>query len=125
MTSNIGFTNNSIGFNNSKKSTNELKETFNLAFLNRIDYIINFNSLNKEDINKIINKEIKKIQEKYYDIKINLEENIILELIEESNYKEFGARKIEKVIKNKIENIIIDNIIENKKEVKIDSIFSK
>ena len=37
----------------------------------------------------------------------------------------YGARKIEKIIKNKLENIIIDKILENKETINIDSILSK
>ena len=54
------------------------------------------------------------------DYKYNIDE-----IINESNYHEFGARKIDKIIKNHIENIIIDNIINNNNVVIIDSIFSK
>ena len=44
------------------------------------------------------------------------------EILIESNYNEFGARKIDKIIKDNIENIIINNIIDNKKTVNIKSI---
>ena len=55
-------------------------------------------------------------------IKINY---IINELVELSEYNIYGARKIEKLIKNKIENIIIDSILDNNKLINIDSILSK
>ena len=55
----------------------------------------------------------------------NLIQKTINELTEESEYSTYGARKIEKIIKNKIENIIIDEILENKEIINIDSILSK
>ena len=48
--------------------------------------------------------------------------NLLNEILIESNYNEFGARKIDKIIKDNIENIIINNIIDNKKTVNIKSI---
>ena len=56
------------------------------------------------------------------EIKIAISKNVINEILIESNYNEFGARKIDKIIKDNIENIIINNIIDNKKTVNIKSI---
>ena len=126
MTTNKGTEKKDIGFiTNNQINSNELKETFNTALLNRIDNIITFNNLNKNNINKIINNQLKKLKNKYQENTINISKNTINEIIEESEYSIYGARKIEKIIKNKIENIIIDNIIENKETINIDSILSK
>lgn len=126
MTSNKGSNNKSIGFNEQNESfNNELLESFNIAFLNRIDDVIKFNNLNNDIIEIIIKKELNKLSKKYCSLKINITNNVIKELVEESKYKEYGARKISKIISNKIENIIIDSIIDNNKEITIDSIFSK
>ena len=126
MTTNKGTEKKDIGFvTNNKINHNEIKETFNIALLNRIDNIIMLNDLNKNNINKIINNQIKKLKNKYQEHPINISKNTINEIIEESKYSIYGARKIEKIIKNKIENIIIDNIIENNEIINIDSILSK
>ena len=126
MTSNKGTEEKEIGFiQNNNTNFNELKETFNIALLNRIDNIITFNNLNKSNITKIINNHLINLKNKYHNIEINISKNTINELINESMYKIYGARKIEKIIKNKLENIIIDEILENKQVINIDSIFSK
>ena len=126
MTSNKGKEKKNIGFTIDSDSINtELLETFNISFINRIDEIISFNSLNEKDITKIIIKELANLKEKYKNIEINIDNNVIKELVEESKYKEYGARKITKIISNKIENIIIDNIIDEVKVINIDSIFIK
>jgi len=126
MTTNKGTETKEIGFiNNNIKNIKELKETFNIALLNRIDNIISFNYLNKQDITKIINNNLLKLKEKYKEYNIIISKNIINELIEESEYSTYGARKIEKIIKNKIENIIIDQILENNNIINIDSILIK
>ena len=126
MTTNKGTETKEIGFiSNKNKNIQELKETFNIALLNRIDNIITFNSLTKQDITKIINIQLTKLKNKYNNITINISKNLINELIEESQYNIYGARKIEKIINNKLENIIIDEILDNKEIINIDSILSK
>ena len=124
MTSNIGFNNNSIGFNNKSKTNNELKEVFNIPFINRIDNILTFDYLNYNNIKEIVNKELKKIKDKYKkkNIKLKICSGVIEEIIDKSNYKEFGARKINKIIKNDLENIIVNDILDNKENINIKSI---
>ena len=125
MTSNKGVDTKNIGFNTNKEINTELLETFNIAFINRIDDIIKFNKLNYQDILKITNNKINELKSKYKDITININNNVIEEIIKEAKYEEYGARQIDKIIKNKLENIIIDSIIDNKTEINIDSILKE
>ena len=119
MTSNIGFDEN-IGFQkNENKVIQKLKENFSIPFINRIDNILIFDKLKKEDIKNLITKKLYNIKKKYKNIKLNINEKVIEEIIKESNYEEFGARKIDKIIKDKIENQIIDNIINKSEEINI------
>jgi ATP-dependent Clp protease ATP-binding subunit ClpC len=124
MTSNIGFEEKSIGFNkNENKIITKLKEQFGIPLINRIDNIIIFNELTQENIEQLIEQKIFNIKRKYLkDITLKIDEKVINEIIEESNYKEFGARKIDKIIKDKIENQIIDKIIENEKTININEL---
>ena len=126
MTSNIGKNKANIGFNTSKSSiSEELKDNFNIAFLNRIDEIIKFNNLNKQDIEKIINQKLHNLESNFPNTNITMSKNILEEILNESHYQEYGARKIDKIIKNHLENIIIDNLVNNNYNINIDSIFSK
>ncbi len=112
MTSNIGFENISLGFTNNNENINtSLKENLPNSLINRIDNIIVFNKLNKDNINKIIIDKLNKLKTKYKDFTYN--NNLVEEIIKQSNYQEFGARKIDKIIEGKLENIIIDNILNN------------
>ena len=121
MTSNIGFNEESIGFNkNENKIIQKLKESFSVPFINRIDNILIFDKLKKEDMKKLINNKLFNIKRKYLNnIDLKIEEKVIEEIIKESNYQEFGARKIEKIIKDKIENQIIDNILSKNDKIHI------
>lgn len=124
MTSNIGFNNKEIGFNICGKIKNELKEYFGIPFINRIDNVITFNTLKSDDIRKIVKNKLSKLKNKYKNKNINIKinKNVIDEVIDLSNYEEFGARKIDKIIKNKIEDIIINEILDSNDNIIIKSI---
>ncbi len=127
MTSNIGFNKNNIGFNNNSKVNNELKEIFGIPFINRIDSIFTFDYLSKDDMIDIIKSKVKKLKSKYRkkNIVVKINNNVIDEILKLSNYKEFGARKIDKIIKNDIENIIINEILNENKVINIKDISIK
>jgi len=124
MTSNVGFEGNNIGFNSSNKTNLKLKEYFNVSFINRIDSVFEFNYLSNENIKEIVKFKLNKLKTKYKrkNIRVKIKNEIIDEIIKLSNYSEFGARKIDKIIKNEIENIIINKILNNEKEIYITKI---
>ena len=97
---------------------------FSIPFINRIDNILSFDYLSYNNVKEIINKELKKIKDKFQkkNIKLKVFSGVIDEIIDSSNYKEFGARKINKIIKNDLENIIINDILDNKEIINIKSI---
>ena len=124
MTTNIGFNKYKVGFNNDEenKIISKLKSHLSVEFVNRIYKIIPFNKLGKKDIINIVNNKIKLLKNKFKDIKITIDKQVIEEIVELSNYSEFGARKIEKIIEDKVENIIIDKIMMKEKEVNLKAI---
>ena len=124
FTTNVGFNNKNIGFNSEIKTSSELKDNFSIPFINRIDNIIIFDYLTHDNIKKIVESKIKKLKEKYKkkNIIIKINKDVINEIIELSSYKDFGARKIDKIVKNNVENIIINSIIDDKNIVSIRSI---
>ena len=125
MTSNIGFDDIYVGFQPKKESLvqNKLREYFSSPFINRIDNIITFHFLSEENIKTIIKMKLSELKKKYREqIKIKIKDSVNYEILEKINYKEFGARKIDKMIKDFLENKIIDAIIESKKEIKIVSL---
>ena len=129
MTSNIGFDENMVGFNQKINDTviSKLKENFSVPFINRIDNIIVFNKLNENIIRKLIKEKINNLVDRYYKkgIKITIDNNVIDEILKLTNYEEFGARKIDKIINDKLETSIIDMIIDSKKDINIKTINDK
>lgn len=126
MTSNVGtdaFTGmGSLGFvhnggQNIKIEQNvldELSRRFPVEFINRIDNIIVFNSLDKDAIRDIINLQIDKLNKRLEsrNIKISLEPSAIDWLTEEGYDKKYGARYLNRCIKTHIEDEISEKIIE-------------
>lgn len=127
MTSNIGYEKNNVGFNNKAESTvlNELKNELSLPFVNRIDNIILFNHLTEENIRNIIKNKINVLKKNYANVTIKIGKNAVNEIVELSNYYDFGARKVDKIIKSRLENVIIDSILDNKSTVFITSLKKK
>ncbi|MBQ7140564.1 MAG: ATP-dependent Clp protease ATP-binding subunit [Bacilli bacterium] len=125
MTSNIGYNKITVGFEKHDENIlTDLKDFLSIEFINRIDNIITFNKLSKDNIITIINNNISKLKEKYKKkgINISYNKNIIDELLELSNYEELGARQISKIIKDKFENIIIDKILMGEHKINVSSI---
>lgn len=124
MTSNIGCNKNTVGFNKSTDNIiSDLKAVLSVEFINRIDNIITFNRLSKNNMIKIVNNSLKKIKEKYKNkgINISITSDVINNIISKCNYVELGARQVNKVIKDTIENIIVDKIIIGDKKIVISS----
>lgn len=124
MTSNIGFNKNNLGFNNNETSTNKLKDELSTPFVNRISKVINFNYINEESAIKIINNKINKLKEKY-NVKLNISDEFIKDILDLSKYEIFGARKIDEIVKSKIENVILDELSNGKKVINLSEIENK
>lgn len=95
---------------------NELKHTFKPEFLNRIDEIITFNSLNKDTIYAILDNIIKNIENRLKDkrLTINITEEAKKYIIDSSYNESFGARPIKRYVTKNIESLIANNILEDK-----------
>jgi ATP-dependent Clp protease ATP-binding subunit ClpC len=127
MTSNLGVKKlqdfgTGIGFGSSKYSNDEkkkevlmkeMKNFFSPEFLNRIDDIITFNSLNNEDIKKIAEIEINKLFTRLKDMnyKINYDESVV-DFISKVGYDDtYGARPLKRAIQDKIEDLISEEVL--------------
>ena len=108
MTSNAYVSKSLMGFNK-KTTNNSLEDFFSKEFINRIDEIVPFNKFTEEDINKIIIKESNKCYKKYNSENI-ISLDMINRIIKESNYEEYGVRKLCKAVIKEIENQIVCNI---------------
>jgi len=119
MTSNIGCHKEKIGFSDDKNYNQELINSLSVEFVNRIEKVLIFNKLDKNNIEKIINKKISEIKNKFKenDISIKIKKDVIDKIIKECNYEVYGARKVNKIIEEYVDNIVIDNILMGKKNI--------
>jgi ATP-dependent Clp protease ATP-binding subunit ClpB len=97
----------------------ELQRHFRPELLNRIDSIITFNSLSKEVIMEIIDRQLTLLQNKLMseqDYQIKFTEASIKKIVDEGYDKQFGARPIKRYIEKNIETMIAMAIIKNELE---------
>ncbi len=92
---------------------NALKKAFAPEFLNRIDDVIMFNSLGKEEIHKIIDIELAKLYGRLnglgYNVQITEEAK---NFIEEKGYDaQYGARPLKRAIQKYVEDPLAEEII--------------
>lgn len=119
MTSNIGsdiILQNSNNAESKKKVLELLRSHFKPEILNRIDAIIQFNSLSKDDIKEISKLELKKLQSRLERKNIHAEfDSKVADYIADISYNEaFGARELGRVIQDKLENPLSLDIISQK-----------
>ena len=122
MTSNAGsnLNNNSIGFGkqtvDKSKIEDSLKETCRPEFLNRVDEIIVFNSLNKDELLQIVDlmlaDTIKALKHK--DISFEISNEAKQFILEKGTNIKFGARPLRRAIQRYIEDEISEMILRSK-----------
>ncbi|MGB2661069.1 MAG: ATP-dependent Clp protease ATP-binding subunit [Candidatus Omnitrophota bacterium] len=91
----------------------EVKKTFKPEFLNRVDDVIVFRSLSKEDLKKIVEIEVKEVQErlKEKNIEIALDKAAKDFMITKGFDKTFGARPLKRTIQRYLENPLAEEIL--------------
>lgn len=91
----------------------EVKRTFKPEFLNRIDDIIVFQSLTKENLHHIVELEVKEVANRLREqgIKISLSQEALNLLIEKGFDPVFGARPLKRTIQKLIEDPLAEEII--------------
>ena len=90
-----------------------LKKAFAPEFINRLDDIITFNSLQREDIDKIISIELEKLFKRVIDLghTIALSDDAKTFLAEKGYDKEFGARPLKRSIQRYVEDPLAEELI--------------
>lgn len=134
MTSNVGARlitekQSSLGFNSENENaeesekkdikelvTGELRKVFRPEFLNRVDDIIVFNKLNKDEIKQIAVKMLKTLENRLdkMNIKISFTDNAISEIADKGFDENYGARPLRRAIQNEIEDPLSEQMLEDK-----------
>jgi ATP-dependent Clp protease ATP-binding subunit ClpC len=96
-----------------KKLSDSLKRAFRPEFINRLDAVIIFRSLNKEDIQKIVSLELDKVAErlKEHNLVLTATPVALAALADQGYDAEFGARPLKRVIQQKVEDPLSDRVL--------------
>ncbi len=91
----------------------EVERHFRPEFLNRVDEIIVFNSLTKEDLQKIVHIEMKKVLDRLAErgVGMVLTDEAVNLLIERGHHMEYGARPLRRAIERNIEDPLAEEIL--------------
>jgi len=91
----------------------ELKHIFRPEFLNRVDSVIVFHALTREEIADIVNLELNKVRQRLAELTITLEATEAAKalLADEGYSEEYGARPVRRVIQNRVEDALSDGIL--------------
>lgn len=99
----------------------ELKKKFNPEFLNRIDDVIMFNSLNNDALKRIVEIEIKFLKDRLFErkYKVTFDQSVLDRVLELNSEEDYGARPIKRIIEGLCEDFLAEeilkgNIIEDK-----------
>ena len=92
---------------------NELKKTFRPEFLNRIDEIIVFHSLNMEHIKQIVSLMINNLSKRLDDMSIHIQvDDKAKELLADAGFDPvFGARPLQREIRRQIEDKLSEELL--------------
>ena len=116
--SGIGFSSNKYSNEEAKKQLlmKELKSFFSPEFLNRVDDTIVFETLSKENIDKITKLELDKLMNRLKDMNYQITyNNNLVEFISKVGFDEiYGARPIKRAIQDKIEDFISEMVLTGK-----------
>ena len=105
----------------------ELKNHFRLEFLNRIDDIILFNKLTRENINHILKNQIDIIQDRIGSrgIQISFSDDALEFLSEKGFDPIFGARPLKRLLQDEVLNPLSEIILDIGENIPEKIIFSK
>ena len=96
-----------------KKLMDSLKRVFRPEFINRLDSVIVFRALSKEDIQEIVKLELDKVADrlKEHDISLTATPSALGRLAELGYDPEMGARPLKRVIQQKVEDVLSDALL--------------
>jgi ATP-dependent Clp protease ATP-binding subunit ClpC len=96
----------------------ELKKKFSPEFLNRVDDVVMFNSLSKENIDEIIKIELSKLTDRVQKMEftLNITQSAIDHIAKEGFDPQYGARPLKRSIQRNVEDVLTEEIIQSNPE---------
>lgn len=93
----------------------ELYQYFKPEFINRLDAIVKFNTLSYEDLMEITKIYLEEVKNDFEEIGVNFAytNEVIEKIVDLSDYEEFGAREIRRVVDDKIVTMVSRKILQD------------
>lgn len=125
MTSNLGCAKSSIGFSDNV-NYEDINKFFGLEFVNRIGNVVKFNKIDDVTSRRLVNSKLSNLRKFYKnkDIVCSFSNKLVSEIVNLCQYEKYGARKIDSIISDRVESVIIDKILEGVDRVRIDGVES-
>jgi ATP-dependent Clp protease ATP-binding subunit ClpC len=91
----------------------EVKRFFKPEFINRLDGIIVFHPLTKEDVKEIVRKQVERLNEELKEkgLKVHVTNRFVEYVVDKEFRKEYGARTIRRALQSLIEDRLTDEIL--------------
>ncbi|HIP73225.1 MAG TPA: ATP-dependent Clp protease ATP-binding subunit [Anaerolineae bacterium] len=101
-----------------KTLLDQLKKQFRPEFINRVDSIVVFQQLSKEDIRQIVDIILEEVNERLVDIEMRVETTMAAKdwLGEHGYDEEFGARPLRRLIQTEVEDLLSDAVLSHQFE---------
>ena len=112
----VDFRNTVVIMTSNIRSPNELRDRFRPEFLNRVDEVVVFQPLTKEQIAEIVELQLARLCERLADRKISLEPtDAAKELLAEEGWDPaYGARPLKRAIQRRLENALARELLEGR-----------
>ncbi|MCH5234584.1 MAG: AAA family ATPase [Muribaculaceae bacterium] len=91
----------------------QVKQTFKPEFLNRLSATVVFNDMSREMASMILDKKLKELGKKLEskNVRFSVSEEVKELLLEKGFTKEYGARELDRVIKNELKRLLMKEIL--------------
>lgn len=125
MTSNLGCEKSSIGFSDNV-NYDDINKFFGVEFVNRIGNVVKFNKIDDVTSRRLVNFKLSNLRKFYKNKNIvcSFSNKLVSEIVDLCQYEKYGARKIDGIISERVESVIVDKILEGVDRVRIDGVES-
>jgi ATP-dependent Clp protease ATP-binding subunit ClpB len=112
----VDFRNTVVIMTSNIRSSNELRDRFRPEFLNRIDEVVTFDALTREQLSDIVELQLERLRERLAERKIDLElTDAAKELLAEEGWDPaYGARPLKRAIQRQLENPLARELLERR-----------
>ena len=109
----VDFTQTIVLMTSNLRSEEELKRFFRPEFLNRLDEVLTYGDLGREQLADIVRVQVARLAEHLteQDINLELDDSALTALADEGYDPEFGARPLKRAIQRRIQNALADRIL--------------